>query len=224
MGRKIFVSYKYADSQVQPVRGHLLGTTVRHYVDMLQAKLEQADHINKGEDDGESLVAFAEETIASKLRDRIYDSTMTLVMVSPGMHDSTKPEKDQWMPWEISYSLRKKTRNDRQSGPNAMLGIVLPDTTGSYNYFFEEKNCPHCASVTWRTSKTFSIIGRNVFNARKLEMASCDNHSGGKSYRGNHSYIKFVRWSDFYADYGKHLDQAYEIQKSIDDYKISCDV
>ncbi|HHA2494033.1 TPA: TIR domain-containing protein [Stenotrophomonas maltophilia] len=221
MGRKIFVSYKYADNQVQRLPGHPLGTKVRHYVDLLQAKLEEGDHINKGEDDGESLVTFSDEAITSKLRERIYDSTLTLVMISPGMRNPEDLERNQWMPWEISYSLRHKTRNDRQSGPNALLGIVLPNTEGSYGYFFEEKNCPNCTSRTLRTDRTFAIIKRNAFNAKRPEAAACTNHSGAKSYRGNHSYIKFVKWSEFYADYGKYLDQAYEMQRSIDDYNIS---
>lgn len=221
MGRKIFVSYKYADSQVLHLPNHGLRTKVRHYVDLLQAKLEEGDHINKGEEDGESLVSFSDEAITSKLRERIYDSTLTLVMISPGMRETATPERDQWMPWEISYSLRHKTRNDRQSGPNALLGIVLPNSDGSYGYFFEDKNCPNCTSVTLRTDRTFGILQRNAFNAKRPEAGTCTDHAGGKTFRGNHSYIKFVKWNEFYADYGKHLEKAYEMQKSIDDFNIS---
>lgn len=118
MGRKIFISYKYHDSLVQDLAGVDKDTTARDYVDTLQALLDAEDNVNKGEKDCESLKGFTEEQIEDRLRDKIFDSSVTIVVLSPGMRDDT-PEKEQWIPWEVAYSLRRKTRDGVKRKPNA---------------------------------------------------------------------------------------------------------
>ena len=112
MGHKIFVSYKFADDQVKNLNGQQ-NSTVRDYVDELENHFDSSSHIYKGESSGEDLSELSEETIWSKLRDRIFDSTMTIVFISPGMKETWKAEKDQWIPWEVSFSLRTTTRKNQ---------------------------------------------------------------------------------------------------------------
>jgi len=134
MAQKIFVSYKYADSNVYQLNGKW-NTTVRTYVDeFISRSYNKNFMIYKGEMDGESLAEFSDDTIWNKLKERIFDSTLTLVMISPNMKDWGKYEKDQWIPSEVSYSLKEHSRNGRTSHSNALLYVVLPDKSGYYSY------------------------------------------------------------------------------------------
>ena len=220
MGKKIFVSYKYADALVEHL-GHMSWyetTTARDYVDVLQSKLDETDHINKGEDDGEDLSNFADDTIWSKLRDKIYDSSVTIVLISPGMKERWKSEKEQWIPWEISYSLRETARNDRTSRRNGVLAVVLPDRTGSYNYAIESKNCCPSGCNFWHTNNLFWVLRENMFNQSKKTRMECDQ--GDSVYRGWPSYIHMVRWKDFIERINYWVTQAECIQNNKEDYDI----
>lgn len=216
MGRKIFVSYKYADDKVLPLSNYDK-TTVRNYVDKLQDLIEETDNINKGEDDGEDMSSLADATIGSKLGDKIFDSSVTLVLISKGMREN-KPEKDQWIPWEISYSLKEQSRQGGRSKTNAMLAVVLPDENGSYDYFITDNFC----SRTLHTDFLFDILKKNMFNEKIPNTYTCQS-CGRIHYRGESSYIKSVKWDDFYNKqaFNKYIDDVIEIKNHINDYKIT---
>lgn len=135
MARKVFVSYKYADDSVYPLNGWY-GTTVRTYVDKFEHRVgNNGICIYKGEKDGEDLSHLSENTIWEKLKDKIRDSSVTAVFISPNMREIYKSDSDQWIPWEIAFSLREQTRNDWVSRSNALIFVILPDRSGSYQYY-----------------------------------------------------------------------------------------
>lgn len=219
MARKIFVSYKHSDSNVQPLN-QFSAATARDYVDRLEHIFE-GDHIYKGERDDDDLGAFKDETIESHLRDKIFDSSVTIVLISKGMKDLGVNESNQWIPWEISYSLREKTREDRTSTANAMLAVVLPDENGSYTYFVESLNCPHCYGIRWKIDTLFSILGKNMFNRKQPKTVVCRSGVCGQLHTGDdHSYIYPVRWDHFIANVDGYINHATQINESIDDYDI----
>lgn len=213
MGKKIFVSYKYADSNVCLIE-NINPTTVRDYVDILQSKIDESDHIYKGEDDGEDMGTLADSTIGSKLGDKIFDSTVTIVFISKGMKDNT-PESDQWIPWEISYSLREQSREGKNSKTNAMLGVVLPDQLNSYEWYY--LNNPGCNSITHQTNQLFEILRDNMFNKITANTRTCN---GTIIYEGESSYIKTVRWDEFIENMNLYIDKALEIWGLRGQYKI----
>lgn len=71
MGKKIFVSYKYADNQVEHLGDDDNTTTVRDYVTDFEKRIDSSDHIYKGEHDEEDLSYLEDDTIWEKLKDKI---------------------------------------------------------------------------------------------------------------------------------------------------------
>ena len=213
MGKKIFVSYKYADNLVRKIPT-IYNTTVRDYVDILQSKIDASDHINKGENDGEDMSTLADSTIASKLGDKIFDSTVTIVFISKGMKENTT-EDDQWIPWEISYSLKEQSRNNGNSKTNAVLAVVLPDNFGSYEHFI--KNNEECGSRTLLTNSLFTILKENMFNVKNPEKRECN---GNTIYSGYSSYIYSVKWDDFIVNIDKYIEISVEIWRNRTNYNL----
>ena len=135
MGRKIFVSYKYKDYNVKELPTVTQPTWPCDYVDYIQNEVLSDDDIYKGEKSDEDISSWDEDKIWEHLKDKIYDSTITIVLISPNMKEPRKWQRSQWIPWEICYSLREKTRHDRTSHNNAILAVILPDKNGSYDYY-----------------------------------------------------------------------------------------
>ncbi|NDV44166.1 TIR domain-containing protein [Flagellimonas sediminis] len=225
MGRKVFVTYKYGDTHVQDLNVYeeswfgiqKVPTKARHYVNELTSILDKGDNIYKGENDGESLANFSDEYIASTLRDKIYDSSITIVLVSKGMKDIFINEKDQWMPWEISYSLKESTRNGRTSLSNGVVVVVLPDEYGSYGYYLNFDGICNC--INYNTDFLFQILRDNMFNIKIPDTYLCSN--GSTIFRGDFSYIPSIKWEDFKINPNMYLDKAIKLRDQKEQYNIT---
>jgi len=219
MGRKIFVSYKYADEKVaklqdayyeevnERLQWNYRHTRARDFVDKLQDKIG-LENINMGEKDGENLDDFSNEHIETLLKKRIRQCSITIVIISKGMKEQGISERDQWIPWEVSYSLRTVPTGGNNKLMNAVLGVVLPDETGSYDWYYTHNQ--DCNGITHHTTKLFKILHNNMFNILEKKIKECN---GTKIHiNEEHSLIKTVKWADFMNG----NNHEYYIQKAIE--------
>ena len=166
MGRNVFVSYKYGDSEVKQFNTYYK-TTVRDYVNVISRILDSTDELHyRGEKDGEDLSGFDYKTIERRLADKMFYTSVTIVLISPRMFDNV-PEIEQWIPWEISYSLKNKTRSDGSSNMNAVLAIVLPDRNGSYDYaMYSNRHHIFVKEEAFFGRVEMSILKKSIVNSR----------------------------------------------------------
>lgn len=223
MARKVFVSYKYSDSKVYDLDIYLdsfwgkvkAQTTARHYVNKIAEILEDEDHIYKGEDDGESMESLSDTSIGSKLGDKIFNSSVTIVLISKGMKEIFTSEKDQWIPWEISYSLKEQSRQNQRSKTNGVIAVVLPDETGSYDYYITRDEACDCRTLN--TPILFQILKDNMFNVKEPNRRLCNS---SYVYSGDSSYIQSVKWEDFIKRPSTYINKAIELRDRINEFNI----
>jgi|SRR3989344_3533641 len=221
ISRKIFVSYKYKDPNVWmgPIAEYSPGEdtdylyTPRHYVDKIIEKIG-IDHIYKGEKGDEGMDDFSDDRVDSKLKEKIFDSSVTIVLISPNMWDKTRAEKDQWISKEIAYSLRNKTRGDKSSITNGMLAVALPDMNGKYDHAIIHKDC---GVRSWQTQSFFRIIRENMFNRWDKNQTICNICFGYHHHGDDHSYVHPVKWEHFISNHNAYIDYALCLREKMDD-------
>lgn len=219
MGRRVFTSYKYADTQVRALPG--VGnkpTRVRDYVNYLEEIFTEIDDLySHAEDDDSSLQGKSPEYIRSVLTDAIYYTSVTLVFISKGMKTSS-PERNQWIPWEISYSLKEISRSGRTSQINGLLLVILPDENSSYEYFVKSGNCG--VSIL-SYDYIFKILARNFHNKKKIDLKPCDD-CGGEHFNSSDSFVVWAKWDDFKNQENmlKLIERAGKRGEDSDDYDV----
>lgn len=214
---KIFVSYKHQDSDVAPLRDFHLGTA-RDYVDCLILN-QLAGHIYKGEGN-EDISPLNDEVIKRHLSDKIFDSTITLILISPNIKEHGVSEKRQWMPWEISYSMKGISRNGYTSHTNAVLAVILPDRDWSYSYFYQ--SCEHntvCTVVRPNQDLLFQIITDNIHNSC-FEMPNSGFTCKFCFSSCKASYIHYTTWHEFTKNPGYFFRIAQSNQRYSNSFKI----
>jgi hypothetical protein len=224
MGNKIFVSYKFNDKSVYPLNG-IVGTKVRDYVDIIEQRIDLSYHICKGESNDEDLSGYKESYIWELLKPRIYDSSVTIVIISPNMMILGRSEKSQWIPWEISYSLKEISRSDRTSHSNAVFSVVLPDVNNSYCYYIKILDCCEKGCDKYNNEEVFPIISSNTLNKYNMNYKYCCNGLKKHIEEGEEpSYIFPIRWNYFINNINFSVNRAIKLRNNIYNYNITKEV
>ena len=199
MAHKTFISYKYSESR--DLRDRIinaLGDDAQYY------QGENGFSPNMSDD--------KDETIWNYLKDMIWGTRVTIVIISPHMTESD------WIESEVMYSLRKTSRDGIQSQRNGVVGVIKK-VDGGYSWFKNiHTNEDGCNVTTYEETKVFDVIKNNRWNQvpKKYSCKECktiDSLSG--------SYISYVDEETFLKDPTKYIENAYEkSQGDCDGYEI----
>lgn len=188
MGHKTFISYKY--SEAQDLRDRII-----------ESLGEDATYYKGETSESPDLTNTSTENIKKNLKNMMYDTSVTIVIISPNM------TKSKWIDWEIEYCLKSITRKDRTSHTNGVVGVIMKHN-GGYSWLKTTSNSNDgCTSSSYDSSKMYDIINNNRFN-QNPKVYSCDNCKTVNSLTG--SYIALVEEEDFLNDSQKYIDNAYD--------------
>ncbi len=182
MAHKTFISYKFSESR-----------TLRDKI--IDALGDDATYY-KGENvDSKDMTDYKKETIKQALSNMMYDTSVTIVILSPNMKDSD------WIEWEIQYCLKKTRRKDRVSQRNGIVGVIKK-VNGDYSWLKYETGD---GGVSYYTGKIPEIINKNRHNSNPAI-----KDSKGLWDWLNGSYIAFVEEDVFLNNPQKYINNAYD--------------
>lgn len=188
MAHKTFISYKY--SEARQLRDRIIGALGKDAIYYRGETSESPD-----------LTDTSTENIKKNLTDMMYDTSVTIVIISPNMKES------KWIDWEIEYCLKNNTRKDRTSHTNGVVGVIMK-VNGGYDWFkFLQTKSDGCFTSNYYTEKVYDIINNNRFN-QEPKKYSCDVCKSVNTLTG--SYIAFVEEDDFLANPTKYINNAYD--------------
>ena len=187
MAHKTFISYKY--SEAQGLRDRII-----------EALGDDAMFYRGETSDSPDLSDTSTENIKRALCNMMYDTSVTIVIISPHMKES------KWIDWEIEYCLKNITRKDRTSHTNGVVGVIMK-CNGGYDWFkHSSKNSDGCVSSYYDERYLYDIIKNNRFNQNPKQY-SCPICKTVNTLTG--SYISFVEEDDFINNPRYYIDNAY---------------
>ncbi|GEP64203.1 TIR domain-containing protein [Clostridium beijerinckii] len=199
MAHKTFISYKYSEAK-----------NLRD--DIIEAMGDDAVYYKGETSDSPDLTDTSTENIKKNLKDMMFGTTVTIVILTPNM------KKSKWIDWEIEYTLKRITRNGKRSQTNGIVGVIKKDN-GGYSWFkTESENCHGTSTISYNSNKVFSIIFKNHFNS-KPSIWHCDEC---KTYDYmNGSYITYVEEETFLKNIDEYINNAFDKSEKESNYDIT---
>lgn len=211
--KKVFVSYKYSDV----VHGR---ENTFNFRDDLIKRLGGLGLVHKGEsEESYDLSNLSRDQIINKIAPYVKKSSITVVLITPNAI------KSQWIPWEVSLSLRiREYKQEQNMTRNGIIGVYLPlninklpDKNGNYDYYFHKENC---GTTVHHTKLLPKIIQDNIFNlidgSYTCSSGCCkDVYSSAEG-----SYIELVNWHSFVANIDKYIERAWARRNNFEKYDI----
>ncbi len=198
MARKTFISYKY--SEAKDLRDKIvesLGEDAKYYQGETSDSPDMSDRIT--------------ECIKKELKNKIYSTSVTIVVISPNMKESN------WIDWEIEYSVKQMKRGDRTSSTNGVVGVVMKHN-GDYSWLRNSViNSDGHTAIHTDNSYLYDIIVKNRFNQEPIEY-TCDECKNIDALTG--SFISLVEEDEFLGNPTKYIENAYEKSKKATNYNI----
>lgn len=188
MAHKTFISYKYSEAQ-----------TLRDRI--IKALGDNATYYKGETSDSPDLTDTSTENIKKNLTDMMYDTSVTIVILSPNL------KKSKWIDWEIEYCFKNVTRKNRISHTNGVVGVIMK-VDGGYDWLVTHSTDCHSTSVIdYKNDKLYQIIHKNHYNSNPHQW-HCDKC---KTYKWlNGSYIAYINEDTFLSNPQRYIDNAYE--------------
>ncbi len=196
MARKVFVSYKHSDAVASR--------------DRIINALNGNGNYYKGEK-GYKALKYADSTMKNYLGTKIFDSTVTVVIISPNVKQSN------WVEWEIKYSMERHSRGNRKSSRNGVLCIIQscddysspkPGWSG-YNKNSNWAYNKHSGGKDLKKSALPQIIWKNMKDSFSDENAYWGYLKDDESNYDRKDYCVIVAESTFLKNPNKYIDEAF---------------
>lgn len=187
MAHKTFISYKYSES--------------RFYRDQILDALGDDAVFYKGEtSDSPNLTDTTTENIKNHLKQMIYDTTVTIIVLSPNMLQSN------WIDWKSAILSKTSHGMVVHRTQMAYLGLSHHSWKLLVVYLGNQPSGRPCNSELQRRADLPNYEGKQ--GNQKPKVYACPDCQSIDKLSG--SYLSYVKMEDFVNNPSRYIDNAYD--------------